>query len=109
MAVIMRIIQQFDASHEQEFMEMEKKFAELEARRDDYPNGTRMQPISSTEPCNTLIWQCEFPDIESAHKTLDFFHGDDDHEALLEKQLPYFKNVRIEFYNRIFHKDELVP
>ena len=81
MPVIMRILQTFDARHEEEFMAMEKKFAELEAKRPDYPNGTRLQPISSTEPCNTLVWQCEFPDIETAYKTLDFFHGDDEHEA----------------------------
>ncbi len=101
MSVIMRIIQNFDATKEDEFLTLEKKFAELEAARPDYPNGTRMQPISSAEPCNTLIWQCEFPDMAAAHKTLDFFHGDDAHEELLAKQLPFFKDVRIEFYNKL--------
>ena len=101
MSVTMRIVQQFDAPHEREFMEIERKFAELEARRPDYPKGKRMQPISASEPCNTLIWQCEFPDIQSARAALDFFHGDDAHEALFEKQLPYFKQVRIEFYENL--------
>jgi hypothetical protein len=101
MNITMRIMQQFDATKEKEFMELEKKFAQLERKRKDYPKGKRLQPISANEPCNTLIWQCDFPDIESAYKVLDFFSGDKDHEALLEKQLPYFRSVRIEFYKNL--------
>jgi len=101
MSITMRIIQRFDPTREKEFMELEKKFHQLEAARPDYPNGRRMQPIAAAEPCNTLIWQCEFPDIQSAHKVLDFFSGDEAHEALFEKQLPFFKDVKIEFYNNL--------
>ncbi|MDO8683238.1 MAG: hypothetical protein Q7N50_07145 [Armatimonadota bacterium] len=101
MSVTMRIIQQFDIRHESEFMDLEKKFAQLEARRPDYPKGRRMQPISATEPCNTLIWECEFPDIQSARDALNFFHGDEEHEELFEKQLPFFKSARIEFYDNL--------
>ncbi len=97
----MRIMQQFDPACEEQFMDLEKKFAELERKRPDYPKGRRMQPISAAEPGNTLIWQCEFPDIESAYKVLDFFSGDDAHEALLKKQMPYFKQVKIEFYKNL--------
>ncbi len=53
------------------------------------------------QPCNTLIWQCEFPDIDSAYKTLDFFNGDEAHEALLRKQESLFKQVKIEFYKNL--------
>ena len=101
MSITMRIMQQFDPTKENEFMELEKKFAELEAARSDYPKGKRMQPISAAEPCNTLIWQCEFPDIESAYKVLDFFSGDDEHEALFVEQAPFFKQVKIEFYRNL--------
>ena len=101
MSITMRIMQQFDPTHEDEFMALEKQFAELEKNRNDYPKGTRMQPISAAEPCNTLIWQCVFPDIETAYKTLDFFRGDQEHEALLEKQLPFFRGVKIEFYENL--------
>ena len=101
MSVIMRIIQRFDARYESAFMELERKFAQLEADRPDYPKGKRMQPISGGEPCNTLVWECEFPDIQSARDTLDFFHGDAAHEALLEKQLPFFEQVKIEFYENL--------
>ena len=97
----MRIIQQFDATKEKEFMDLEKKFAELELKRADYPIGNRLQPISATDPCNSLIWEHEFPDIQSAYKILDFFSGDDSHEELFNQQLPYFKQTRIEFYTKL--------
>ena len=101
MSIIMRIIQQFDAAKEKEFMELEKKFAELELNRADFPKGNRLQPISATDPCNTLIWEHEFPDIQSAYKTLDFFSGDASHEELLKEQLPFFKQAKIEFYKKL--------
>lgn len=101
MSVIMRIMQQFDAAKENEFMELEKKFAQLEAARPDFPKGQRLQPISASEPCNTLIWQREYPDMNTAMATLDFFSGDESHEELLEKQQPLFKQVRIEFYKTL--------
>ena len=101
MSVTMRLIQQFDPRHEREFLDLEQKFAELEASRPDYPKGKRMQPISAGEPCNTMIWQCEFPDLDSAYQALDFFHGDAAHEELLQYQLPYFRQVKIEFYKNV--------
>jgi hypothetical protein len=101
MSITMRILQRFDARHEKEFMELEKRFAELEHARPDYPKGRRLQPLAGGEPCNTLIWQCEFLDLESARRVLDFFAGDAAHEALLEKQLPYFEQVRIEFFRNL--------
>ena len=42
MSITMRIIQQFDISREEEFMEIEKRFAALEESRSDYPKGRRM-------------------------------------------------------------------
>lgn len=101
MSITMRILQQFDITKEDEFIKLESKFAELERSRPDYPKGKRMQPISSSEPCNTLIWQYEFPDINEAYKILDFFKGDQSHEKLLEEQLPFFKQVKIEFYKNL--------
>ena len=101
MAVIMRIVQLFEASKEHQFMELEKKFSELEKNRPDYPEGERMQPISAGEPVNTLIWQYRFPDIESAYRTLNFFNGDPDHEKLFAQQSPLIKNVKIEFYKSL--------
>ena len=101
MSVVMRLLQRFDPVHEKDFMTLEAKLAELERSRPDFPKGKRMQPISAGEPCNTLVWECEFPDIATAHQTLAFFDGDGDHEALLKKQIPFFKDVKIEFYKRL--------
>ena len=101
MSVTMRILQQFDPTHEAAFMELEKKFAQLEKTRRDYPKGTRLQPISGVEPCNTLVWQCEFPTLEAAYEVLAFFNGDASHEDLLAKQLPFFRQVKIEFYKNL--------
>lgn len=101
MSVTMRILQRFDVRHERAFMDLERKFAELEARRPDYPKARRMKPISAAEPCNTLVWQCEFPDIESARSVLDFFAGDAAHEELFAKQVAFFEQVRVEFYENL--------
>ena len=101
MSITMRILQQYDITKEDEFIKLESKFAELENSRPDYPKGKRMQPISSSEPCNTLIWQHEFSDINEAYKILDFFKGDQPHEKLLEEQLPFFKQVKVEFYENL--------
>ncbi len=101
MSVTMRIMQQFDPAHEREFMALERQFAHLEARRSDYPKGKRLKPVSAEQPCNTLIWQCEFADLESARAALSFFEGDAEHEALLARQLPFFRQVKIEFYENL--------
>jgi len=97
----MRIIQRFDAAREKDFMALERKFAELEAARPDYPKGRRLQPLAAVEPCNTLIWEAEFSDLESAYRTLDFFAGDPEHDALLKDQQPLFEQVRIEFLRNL--------
>jgi hypothetical protein len=101
MGIVVRIIQQFDPGHENEFMELEKKFDELEKKRQDFPKGKRMQPISASEPVNTLIWQHEFPDFTAAYQALDFFSGDEGHEKLFRQQVIYMKQVKIEFYKTL--------
>ena len=101
MGIVMRIIQQFEPSREQEFMALERKFDELEKKRPDYPKGKRMQPISAHEPVNTLIWQYEFPDIETAYNTLNFFSGDEGHEVLFRQQVAFMKEVRVEFFKTL--------
>ena len=101
MSVTMRIIQQYEPCREKEFLELEKRFAELEARRPDYPRGKRMKPIAAGEPTHTLIWQCEFPDLDSARGALELFAGDTAHEKLAARQSPFFREIRIEFYENL--------
>jgi hypothetical protein len=101
MSITMRVIQRFDFKHEEDFMALERKFAELEARRDDFPKGRRMQPIAATDVRNTLIWECEFPDLDSAQKALDFCVGDAEHDVLFKQQQPFFEWVKIEFFRNL--------
>lgn len=101
MGVVMRIIQQFDPSSEEDFMKLERQFDELEKRSPDYPKGKRMQPIAGSEPSNTLIWEYEFPDLGSAYKMLNFFSGDERHETLFRQQVKMMKEIRTEFYKTL--------
>jgi len=102
MSITARVIQQFDFQHESEFMELEKKFEELESRRADFPKGgRRMQPIAGPEWKNTLIWECEFPSLDAAQQFLDFCATDSQHDELFRQQLPFFKAVRVEFYRNL--------
>ncbi len=101
MSVTMRIVQQFDPCHEKEFMALEGQFAALEGRRPDYPKGRRLQPIAGPEASHTLVWECEFPNLEAARAALHLFDEDAEHEALAEKQSPYFRSVRVEFYENL--------
>ena len=101
MSVTMRIIQEYDAAREEEFLALEAKFAELEAKRDDYPKGRRLKPISAGHACNSLIWECKFDDLEAAREALTFFSGDDAHEKLFARQKPMFRAVKIEFYENL--------
>ena len=105
----MRIIQQFDLVNEKEFMDLEKKFDELEKGRDDFPKGKRMQPVSGSEPINTLIWQGEFKDIQSAYSALDLFSEDQDHEELFSKQGRLIKQIKIEFYKVLDFNNNSLP
>lgn len=97
----MRIIQQYDPAREEEFLALEKKFAGLEKERPGFPKGERLQPVSAGEPNNTLIWQCEFPDMNTAREALDFFSGDEKHEELFRQQVKYIKQVNIHFYRTL--------
>jgi len=101
MSIRMRIVQQFEVQHQTEFMDLEKQFAALEAQRPDFPKGRRLKPISGVDPSNTLIWECDFADLDAAHRALSFFAGDAAHETLFISQAPYFKQVRIEFLENL--------
>ncbi len=98
MSITMRIIQRYGTTKEEEFLRIERMFADLEESRPDFPKGKRMLPIAANEPCNTLIWEHEFPDIQSAYDMLEFLSNDKEHKILYEEQAPFFEKVKIEFY-----------
>jgi hypothetical protein len=98
MSVRMRIVQQFSVRHEREFMELEKRFAELEESRPNFSKGRRLQPIAGPEPSHTLVWEGDFPDLEAAREALDFFAGDAEHQTLFKRQSCWIDQARVEFY-----------
>lgn len=97
MAIFMRIVQRFQASKKQEFIELEKQFAQLEARG-ILPKGERMLPLASRDPGNTLIWQSRFPNLSAAKDCLQQFETSPEHTDLLLKQAALFEDTWVEFY-----------
>ena len=97
MAVIMRLIQQFQPAHKKEFYELEKQFAELE-HRGLLPRGERLVPISGREPDNTIVCQFRFDSLAAAEKALKQIQDCDEHTELAKKQHPMFQRSWIEFY-----------
>jgi hypothetical protein len=97
MAIVLRLIQQFQPSKKQEFMDLEKKFANLE----DcglIPRGERLVPIASHEPGNTVIWQCRFDSLAAAEAALKLIEANPEHTELANKQRHCFQNSWVEFY-----------
>lgn len=97
MAVIMRLIQQYDPKHKQEFHALEKQFAELE-HRGILPKGERLIPISGREPANTIVWQCRFESLSAAEIAIKKIDACDEHTELAKKQHPMFQRSWVEFY-----------
>jgi len=100
MAIVMRLIQTFQPSKRAEFMDLEKKFADLE-KKAILPRGQRMTPVAAHEPGNTLIWEGCFQDLLDAQKALRLFETNDDHVALFDQQGPLIENAWVEFYETL--------
>ncbi len=97
MAIVMRFVQRFDPSKRQEFMDLEKQFAILE-QRGILTQGDRMVPLAGREPGNTLIWEGRFESLAAAEKALKSLETSEDHTQLFQKQVPYFQDAWVEFY-----------
>ena len=97
MAIVLRLVQQFQHSKKQEFMELEKQFAELE-HRGILPRGERLIPISSRDPGNTVVWQARFENFAAAEAALKLFETNPEHGELANKQKHFFESTWIEFY-----------
>ena len=97
MAIIMRIVQQFQPGKKQQFIDLEKQFAGLE-HRGILPKGERMAPISSRDPGNTIIWQCRFDSLAAAETALKLFETNPEHTDLANKQVQCFTNSWVELY-----------
>ena len=96
-AIILRMVQQFEPSKKQEFHAMERLFAELE-RQGILPRGERLAPISGRDPGNTIIWQCRFDSLCAAEAALELIENSPEHTELANKQQPFFQQSWVEFY-----------
>ena len=97
MAILLRLIQQFQHAKKSEFMDLEKQFAQLE-HRGLIPRGERMTPISGREPGNTLIWQCRFDSLAAAEEALKEIEASPEHTDLVNRQKHFFTDTWVEFY-----------
>lgn len=97
MAIILRLVQRFQHSKKDEFMALEKEFAQLE-HRGILPRGERLMPISGRDPGNTIIWQRRFESLAEAEKALKLFETNAEHTELANKQKHFFEGTWTEFY-----------
>ncbi len=98
MPYILRLIQQYHPSFAHKFMELESRFQELERDTPSLPKGKRYQPLSGSEPTNTLIWECEFSSLAEVQSAIDDMAAHPGHFVLFEEQLPYISKTVTEIY-----------
>jgi hypothetical protein len=96
-AIILRLIQQYQPAHKVEFHALEKQFAQLE-HQGILPKGERLVPIAGREPSNTIVWQCRFESLAAAEKALNHIDANVEHTDLAKKQHPMYQQSWIEFY-----------
>ncbi|MGE5612873.1 MAG: hypothetical protein ACM3XR_00545 [Bacillota bacterium] len=101
MAYKLRYVQHFKQNHFKDFIELEKKFIELENSIKDFPRGKRFLPYMGKEPLNTLIWECEFDSMEELQKAHDLIQNNSSHEELYNKQVRYFLDSYTEIYKEV--------
>jgi hypothetical protein len=94
----LRLVQRFQESKRDHFLELEKKFITLEKTMEGFPKGRRFLPYSGREALNTLIWECEFASMEEVNKALAFMGNNPYHEELFKQQSEYFIESYVEIY-----------
>ena len=97
MAIILRLVQRFQHSKREEFIALEKEFAQLE-HRGILPRGERLMPIAGREPGNTIVWQRRFESLAEAEAALKLFETNPEHTELANQQKHYFEGTWVEFY-----------
>lgn len=100
MSYKLRFVQTFDKSGSKAFLDLEQKFIQLE-RTQQIKTGRRFLPVMGRMPTNTLIWEAEFNSMESALSTLKEIEENADHDALLDEQIIYMKDMYIEIYKEL--------
>jgi hypothetical protein len=98
MAYKLRFIQRISQKDKGDFLELEKKFMEIERMNPGMPQGRRFLPISAKEPTNTIIWECEFDTLEALVRQFQSIYEDASHEELLQKQVLFMEDSHVEIY-----------
>jgi len=96
-AIILRLVQRFQHSKREEFIALEKEFAQLE-HRGILPRGERLMPIAGREPGNTIVWQRRFESLAEAEAALKLFESNSEHTELANQQKHFFEGTWVEFY-----------
>jgi hypothetical protein len=98
MAYVLRFVQRFRPGDEKKFLTLEARFAALERRFKDLPQGRRLKPYAGREPGNTLIWECTFTTLQDVQAALARLASHPGHEKLLRAQSPLFLEAWTEIY-----------
>ncbi len=98
MAFRLRFVQRYRPASREKFMEIEAKFAAMERRRGEYPEGRRLEPYTGRDATNTIVCEFEFETLAEAEGALAMISADSEHDALLSEQLPYMEDSYTEIY-----------
>jgi hypothetical protein len=101
MAYMLRFVQKFQERNQAAFLELEKKFIQLEGSAAEFPKGKRYLPYAGREASNTLIWECEFPSLQAVQDALDLLARDPRHTDLFQQQVQYFVESYVEIYQTL--------
>lgn len=97
----LRFVQKIKKEYQDRFLEIEKKFIDLERRDSSMPQGKRFVPVMGKEPTNTLIWEGEFDSPEQAIAALAAIEANDSHTQLLDEQIGYMVETYTELYKSV--------
>lgn len=97
----LRFVQYFDKKDSQRFLEIEKKFIELEQKDKNMVSGSRYVPLMGREPSNTLVWEAEFSSLEGATECLKNIEQNSAHDSLLDAQIIYMRDAYVEIYKKL--------
>ncbi len=98
MSYKLRFVQIFRQENAKEYLAIEKQFVELEDKYPEFPKGKRYIPCAGRDASNTLIWECDFPTLDEAHKAQAFFLTDSRHEDLFQIQSEFILGTYTELY-----------
>lgn len=98
MPYMLRFVQRFRISEESAFLELEKKFAELERANPSMPQGLRMRPVSGREPGHTLVWESRFASMRELNGALETLGHSEEHDRLFAQQSPLMTESYTEIY-----------